>query len=531
MQAMSLVEMELPLFDTTAAEVDLQQYGLLIEGITKRGGLRPGNGRVSDRSTKRIAGRRILIAHPEWSDARIADAIDVARGTVSPWRSQLIAEDKILPTDFRIGMGGKNHYSKIPISAVVLDKVEAPLILNLENAIVKWKGEIPSYDKRPEIMVFQENAQRWSKLTIRGKKIVYNKVARLLTGSIQYDDGTFPWWEIRTYQDALGILTLLRTNEEISPNSLPSYWQAICDLLESSFNIGNIKHEEWARIQTIKKPKPSGRRKKSRVTSPEEWMKIVRVIDLNESKGWMILSQLVLLFPCGLRPSDIYGASPKSCFHLNEGFIEVFRSKVNLEAAVMIDCYPAVIAVFKKWLSIIPEGQDDTWYSFSRYGHNKVKFDKPILDAHGLAGQVYRNMKPRSKQAGVLNWSPYCGRNSFATFAENGGVKTWIWKANMGSEMPGSAYGYVRHGVEDMKGAFSVVPQFIEFDRLLGEHIHPYLEGTAIEIKAQVIAPRRFCSECGKLLPEGCRADKVTCSGACRIKRGRRVRLENVPVS
>lgn len=469
---------------------------------------------------RRIAGEFILLeTEGGLSDARIAKALGVSDSTIRSWRKELpdgLISDEIA----RESIDGRMVYpSRKTGDITILSHEEVDLLKPLEDMLAIYEEPPPALE-RPEVRMFVDHPE-WKPSTVKGKKVPLNKIARLL-GFSGYDDPAMPWWKLTTKMDALAVLEHLKRDPNIN-RAFNIYLNALKDIFRAQWSIGRIDADELKKVELIPTPRQTSPKKQARIPEISEFIKIVDGYDLDIPSHWMNLSQLVLTFPCGMRPVDVCGVLDKSYLHLDDGYIRLWREKTETTGGiVMVDCFMGVRSVLGHWLSMIPEDVNHVWFKQRARGKREILWDEPIMPAN--SNLISSRIESAAKRAGVLNYSAYCGRRSYRTFATDI-VPEWMIKTVGGWDQKGASWDYFDARIEKMKGIFGKVPEFIEFDNALLEIIFPYLQGKQLELADMltVVKERRKCSECGKLLPEGSRADKVTCGARCRQRRKARI--------
>jgi hypothetical protein len=222
-----------------------------------------------------------------------------------------------------------------------------------------------------------------------------------------------------------------------------------------------------------------------------------------------------------MRPSDFLSIHRKDV-HLDDdpAYLQVFRVKTSYEGPVVLDSFPTTQTVLRKWMSFLPAGAEQLWYQLNNHG--SVIWDAPYLHPDLDGASISSRIRRAAKVAGISGCSARCGRVSAITACFRAGVPEWVSAMQTGHVNGGVHIGYFAdRGIQDLRGVFSQVPEFVQFERGLMDVIQPYLAGIPPEqIPAEL---PKLCVVCGKSLKMR-RGDSKTCSDACRQKRLRQMR-------
>jgi len=469
---------------------------------------------LSPSTRRHIAGKLLLRNNPELMDVEIEELIGAGTGSVGRWRKQLQDDGAIPVVDVRMGLDGELNYTSRKVQVIEFTESEHIVLSSLKDAIIKYQETDVPEGKNPAARYMSWVKENFSGNTYKHAQSALNKVA---TECGYSDWTTFPWWSIRTVDDAKGVLSLL--NRTVPKKStVRGYWSKLLRLFQESRDLELISDGELQRIREIQLPKlKTGQTEKKPEVPVGHWIELHKSLDLANDLDWMNCAMLCMLFPLGMRPSDFLDLKRSVFSNMDVGYVELYRKKNDMECGFMLDVYPAVQTVIKKWLSIVPSGQEYLWYRASN--KRDVLWDEPWEgDFDTFGASVYSRIAPIMKRIDPV-YSPRCGRISYKTYAELAKLPSWMVDLNGGWQPRerSASWTYFRGKTPQMLGEFSRVAEFVAFDRALWDIILPKLENVE-PVEVVIEDAPKFCTKptCTNVIPPERRDDMDYCSDACR---------------
>jgi len=440
----------------------------------------------------------------------VAQLLDMSKTSVQQYKDDMRAAGTAPPEpeQFRSLFGDviRRQTSRVAMEVDIASpevfEAEEMAILKPLYDVLNSEWELPPKDERSIYRVIR-NASIAEK-TKQSRISTFNAMARYMKFDALDD---YPWMLMNTSAIAEAVHFVETKRPHFrggarKKSSIAAGWTDHMALFEQLTHDGLMDESEYAKLQRVSKRNNWGSRKGSRVAKAPviaagKWLDIVRVIDLRLEKGWELMAMLCTLYPLGMRPADSY-MTMKNQVHLDDGYFDAFRSKTDFGGPVMIDVFPAVTAVFEKWLSIIPKGREYLWYGV---GSDKVSMDwgRPVTsatEAGSIVGGRVRTHVLRRCGYATGEWMPKSGRASYETAcALTPGLTEAVRKMQAGRKGQGSEWEYIDIAVAKMRGQFAKVDEFMEFDAGLAEIIAPALAGEAVSPYELRICEGPDCNE------------------------------------
>lgn len=438
------------------------------------------------------------------SDRSIAELLHMDRVKVRALRKALIAEGRLTSAqNVQTENGRVYSMIRLPAPQVVLSEAEAPLA----TALVRYQGQRGPLQTRPEVMLV--NADHYAHSTRKSIMYALNRISRSLW-DVDYNSDQAHWEQLNTYPHARLVLKLLTIGER-SPQTIGLQFSFFKELLKTSADLGHVTPEDLYKCLRIKPPKLVQRRKFEDPPTPDEIARILDQIPLSSPVGIMHLAQMALLYPCGLRSSDISAMRRADLDTLDKGYLIVWRRKTDIQSPLFIGPFRGVKAVLRKWLAMLPPG-DALWYMQADWG-------RPVIEKPREGSQSYRLVqvfKRYRDAAGVRDFVTGHRARHLIETAAIGKVDGKVVNTHLAHGVAQMDIHYVLMQPDNYADIFRSVPELMAIDAKLLSLIDPNAPADYLE--------RRYCWNCGSDI-SGHRSEAVVCrEDRCKKahQRGRR---------
>ena len=495
---------------------------------------------IPDTARKHIAAKLLLCLNPTIFDAEIARLTGLSDTGVGKLRHALEDQGRLRTVETRQDFSGEMVRGPKQNYTLVFKGKDLKTVENLKTALTIYH---PPVEDAVNLALLAIKTVKRKKQKPDWLISALRQICFILRGDTYFE--SFPWHIFKTKEAVEGALMVIQNDvsqvkgKARKDSTVRVMFRALKAIVRENYELDNtnIEDKQYALIEKIRLPEQRAQLKDIRQFSWQDWLNIPRSLDLNTEVGWMRLCAYMLIYPCGLRPSDMLDITRDTLKGMNKGYILFVRGKNNLECGIMLDYIPALRFALKKWDSMIPPDRDHLWYrSVHAKGGWAVDWDSPWIperdqpdkekakgdDWAGSLLRPARRVMPMSENG--KQYFNKSGRQSYRNqVEETRGVsdKQMLMNGGWRDDNKRGADAYLEKDYKKLKGVFKQVEPFARFNEAMIQLMHPYLDERQ---RAQARSTeQRPCIEpdCRKIAS----GDSKYCGNACKTNRSRRFML------